>query len=44
MILRIGGRQPEMKTMTDYLGHEPSIGPYLAWLQNTMRGKSSPNE
>lgn len=33
MVLSKGGRQPEMKTLTDYLGHEPSTEPYLAWLR-----------
>lgn len=32
MVLRKGGSQPEMKTLTDYLGHKPSVEPYLAWL------------
>ncbi|KAI1323212.1 hypothetical protein F5Y16DRAFT_384503 [Xylariaceae sp. FL0255] len=40
MIYRIGGRQAEMKTLTDYLGHSPSIGPYLIWLQGTRRSPS----
>jgi metallopeptidase MepB len=35
MVFRVGGSQPEMKTLTDYLGHEPSTGPYLAWLGAT---------
>jgi len=32
MVLRVGGSQPEMKTLTDYLGCEPSIEPYFEWL------------
>ncbi|KAK4500398.1 hypothetical protein PRZ48_008587 [Zasmidium cellare] len=32
MVLCKGGTQPEMKTLTEYLGHEPSSKPYLAWL------------
>ncbi|ETS76207.1 hypothetical protein PFICI_11594 [Pestalotiopsis fici W106-1] len=39
-VLRVGGRQPEMKTMTEYLGHAPSTRPYLAWLKGTMRDGS----
>nr|A0A8J9S3C0.1 RecName: Full=Oligopeptidase PhomG; AltName: Full=Phomopsin biosynthesis cluster protein G [Diaporthe leptostromiformis]BDA39153.1 peptidase M3 [Diaporthe leptostromiformis] len=42
MVYRVGGRQAEMKTMTDYLGHEPSTHPYLAWLQGTRIGDSGP--
>ncbi len=30
MVLRVGRRQAEMKTLTDYLGHAPSIRPYLS--------------
>ncbi|KAI1842107.1 hypothetical protein JX266_011640 [Neoarthrinium moseri] len=41
MVFRVGGRQPEMKTLTDYLGHAPSIGPYLAWLQGTRSSRNS---
>ncbi|KAK4059871.1 hypothetical protein Trihar35433_10415 [Trichoderma harzianum] len=26
------GKQPEEKTLRDYLGHEPSTGPYFKWL------------
>jgi hypothetical protein len=43
MVFRVGGRQAEMQTLTDYLGHEPSINPYLAWLQNTRGGSHSSN-
>lgn len=43
MVFRVGGRQAEMKTLTDYLGHAPSTGPYLAWLQGTKRDKSLSN-
>lgn len=32
MILRVGGSQPEMKTLRDYLGREPTTRPYLEWL------------
>ncbi|EGP86093.1 uncharacterized protein MYCGRDRAFT_74077 [Zymoseptoria tritici IPO323] len=32
LVLCMGGTQPEMKTLIDYLGHEPSSAPYLAWL------------
>lgn len=28
----VGGKQPEEKTSKDYLGHEPSTGPYFQWL------------
>lgn len=28
----VGGKQPEEKTLRDYLGHEPSTGPYFKWL------------
>ncbi|KAF2724833.1 zincin [Polychaeton citri CBS 116435] len=31
-VLCKGGSQPEMKTLTDYLGHEPSTRPYFEWL------------
>lgn len=43
MVFRVGGRQAEMKTLTDYLGHEPSIQPYLTWLQNTRSGSRPAN-
>lgn len=32
MILCKGGTQPEMKTLTDYLGHEPRIDLYLQYI------------
>lgn len=32
MVLRVGGSQPEIKTLTDYLGREPSTGPYFRYL------------
>lgn len=32
MVLRVGGSQPEMKTLTDYLGHPPSTRPYFDYL------------
>ncbi|WPG97469.1 zincin [Acrodontium crateriforme] len=32
MVLCKGGSQPEMKTLTDYLGREPSTEIYLQWL------------
>ncbi|KAJ5939723.1 Neurolysin/Thimet oligopeptidase N-terminal [Penicillium verhagenii] len=32
MVLRVGGSQFEMKTLRDYLGHEPITRPYLEWL------------
>ena len=32
LVLQVGGSQPEMKTLTDYLGHEPSSEPYFEWL------------
>jgi metallopeptidase MepB len=32
MVLRVGGSQPEMKTLTDYLGHPPSTRPYFEYL------------
>lgn len=32
MVLRVGGSQPEMKTLTDYLGHQPSTRPYFVYL------------
>ncbi|KAL6824677.1 hypothetical protein J3E69DRAFT_356305 [Trichoderma sp. SZMC 28015] len=28
----VGGKQPEEKTLRDYLGHEPSTDPYFKWL------------
>ncbi|KKP02794.1 peptidase family M3 [Trichoderma harzianum] len=28
----VGGKQPEEKTLKDYLGHEPSTDPYFKWL------------
>ncbi|KAL6693409.1 hypothetical protein J3F84DRAFT_401284 [Trichoderma pleuroticola] len=28
----VGGKQPEEKTLEDYLGHEPSLTPYFQWL------------
>ncbi|EFW98998.1 metallopeptidase [Grosmannia clavigera kw1407] len=34
MVIVKGGSQPEMKTLTDFLGHRPSTGPYLAWLRS----------
>ncbi|OAQ82559.1 metallopeptidase [Purpureocillium lilacinum] len=43
MVLRVGGRQPEMKTLTDYLGHAPSPGPYIAWLQGARDQRTQPN-
>ncbi|CAN8104142.1 unnamed protein product [Discula destructiva] len=32
MVLRLGGSQPEMKTLTDYLGRQPSTRPYFDYL------------
>lgn len=32
MVLQFGGSQPEMKTLTDYLGREPSTRPYFEFL------------
>jgi metallopeptidase MepB len=37
MVYRVGGSQPEMKTLVDYLGHEPSTKPYFAWLGATKK-------
>jgi len=31
-IFEPGGSQPEMKTLTDYLGRKPSSDPYFEWL------------
>ncbi|KAL6817559.1 hypothetical protein V8C40DRAFT_281751 [Trichoderma camerunense] len=28
----VGGKQPEEKTLREYLGHEPSTSPYFKWL------------
>lgn len=28
----VGGKQPEEKTLRDYLGHEPITSPYFEWL------------
>lgn len=32
MVLMVGGSQPEMKTLTDFLGREPSTKPYFEYL------------
>ncbi len=32
IVLRPGGSQPEMKTLTDYLGRQPSTKPYFKYL------------
>lgn len=32
IVLQLGGFQPEMKTLTDYLGRQPSTRPYFEYL------------
>jgi len=31
-ILAVAGSRPEMVTLTEYLGREPRMEPYFAWL------------
>ena len=43
MVLRPGGSQPEMKTLTDYLGRQPSTKPYFEYLSiNTGEDEYGP--
>lgn len=32
MVLRVGGSQPEMETLTNYLGHQPDPRPYFEFI------------
>lgn len=39
MVLQVGGSQPEMKTLTDYLGRPPSTSPYFEYLGIVRSGE-----
>lgn len=41
MVLQVGGSQPEMETLTSYLGHKPSPEPYFDFIGGRYNVSSS---